>query len=231
MKKILLLAFSLTAFVFAVSGAKKSIRTDFLLSNQMDSVNYAIGVMVGHDLRHQLDETMGQQQNAGLISQGLSTTLRRDPQLMSKETADSIVNTYMTKQLEKKKTEHIEKNKAFLNENKLRPGVTTTPSGLQYEILTKGTGKMPTSASTVKVNYEGRLIDGKVFDSSYSRNEPLEFRLDRVIPGWTEGLQLMPVGSKYRFFIPSELGYGGQPAGLIPPFSTLIFDVELLDVK
>ncbi len=231
MKKILIAALILLTLAVDISAAKRESPKEVSLSNQSDSVNYAIGVMVGYDLRRQLDETLGQQQNADLISQGLSTTLKRETQHMSKEMADSIVNTFMTMQIQKKTAEQIAKNKAYLEENKKRPGITTTASGLQYEILKEGSGVKPTKTSTVKVNYEGRLIDDKVFDSSYARNEPLEFRLDRVIPGWTEGLQLMSAGSKYRLYIPSELGYGSQPAGLIPPYSTLIFDVELLEVK
>ncbi|MBR0295804.1 MAG: FKBP-type peptidyl-prolyl cis-trans isomerase [Paludibacteraceae bacterium] len=124
-----------------------------------------------------------------------------------------------------------EKGEQFLAENALKQGVKVTESGLQYEVLRMGKGPKPTAESTVKVDYEGKLIDGTVFDSSYERGEPIEFPLNGVIKGWTEGLQLMPVGSKFRFYIPQELGYGGQNAGSIPPYSTLIFDVELHAIK
>ena len=124
-----------------------------------------------------------------------------------------------------------EKGEQFLAENALKSGVKVTASGLQYEVLKMGKGPKPTAESTVKVDYEGRLIDGTVFDSSYERGEPIEFPLNGVIKGWTEGLQLMPVGSKFRFYIPQELGYGAQAAGSIPPYSTLIFDVELHAIK
>ena len=120
----------------------------------------------------------------------------------------------------------------FLEDNAQRPEVKTTASGLQYEVLTEGTGPKPTgSTARVTVHYEGRLINGTVFDSSYKRNQPASFGLNQVISGWTEGVQLMPQGSKYRFFIPSDMGYGSRGAGSIPPNSTLIFDVELLQTN
>ncbi|MEO5910790.1 MAG: FKBP-type peptidyl-prolyl cis-trans isomerase, partial [Pelobium sp.] len=124
-----------------------------------------------------------------------------------------------------------EAGKKFLEDNKKNPKVTVTPSGLQYEVLTLGTGVKPKATDTVTVHYKGTLLDGKEFDSSYSRNEPLTLPLNSVIPGWTEGVQLMPAGSKYRFYIPYQLAYGERGAGQdIPPFSTLIFDIELLKV-
>jgi FKBP-type peptidyl-prolyl cis-trans isomerase FklB len=124
-----------------------------------------------------------------------------------------------------------ESNQKFLDENAAREGVTTLPSGLQYEVLQEGSGPKPDASSRVTVHYEGRLTDGKVFDSSYKRNQPATFGVRQVIPGWTEALQLMPVGSKWRLFIPSELGYGARGAGSsIPPHSVLVFDVELLGI-
>lgn len=119
----------------------------------------------------------------------------------------------------------------FLEENKLREGVITTESGLQYEVLKMGKGKRPSATDRVKVHYHGTLINGEVFDSSVERGEPIVFGLNQVIAGWTEGVQLMPVGSKFKFYIPQNLGYGERAAGSIPPFSTLIFEVELLDIE
>lgn len=126
----------------------------------------------------------------------------------------------------------ITDGKQFLANNAKKPGIVTTPSGLQYEILRDGTGPKPAASNTVEVHYEGRLTNGATFDSSYQRKETISFPLNRVIPGWTEGLQLMPTGSKYRLYIPSELGYGARGAGAdIPPHATLIFDVELISIR
>jgi len=126
----------------------------------------------------------------------------------------------------------LEKGQAFLEENAKKPGVVQTPSGLQYKILTEGKGKSPKPSDTVKVNYRGTLLDGTEFDSSYKRNEPIEFPLNRVIPGWTEGLQLVKEGGKIELYIPSKLAYGPRGAGgAIGPDETLIFEIELLEVK
>ena len=124
-----------------------------------------------------------------------------------------------------------EEGEKFLAENQKREGVKVTASGLQYEVLEATLGQKPKATNTVKVHYEGTLIDGTVFDSSVERGEPIVFGLDQVIAGWTEGVQLMPVGSKFRFYIPQELGYGARNAGSIPPYSTLIFEVELLGIE
>ena len=125
-----------------------------------------------------------------------------------------------------------EAEEKFLGENARKEGVVTTKSGLQYQVLKDAAGRKPTRDDVVRVHYEGRLLNGKVFDSSIARNEPAEFPLGQVIPGWTEGVQLMPVGAKYRFFIPAALAYGERGAGeAVPPHATLIFDVELLEIK
>lgn len=127
---------------------------------------------------------------------------------------------------------NLEKGSEFLAENSKKEGVKTTASGLQYEVLQSGSGEShPTASSTVRVHYHGTLIDGTVFDSSVERGETISFPLNRVIPGWTEGVQLMKVGDKFRFFIPSNLGYGNRSAGKIPAGSTLIFDVELFEIQ
>jgi FKBP-type peptidyl-prolyl cis-trans isomerase FkpA len=141
--------------------------------------------------------------------------------------ANTVYNEALEAQTEVSRQEEL----AYLAENSKKPGVNTTASGLQYEVITEGTGPKPAAEDIVRVNYEGTLIDGTVFDSSYTRGEPAEFGLNRVIRGWTEGIQLMNEGSTYRFYIPSELGYGEQGAGsMIPPYATLIFKVELLSI-
>lgn len=127
--------------------------------------------------------------------------------------------------------ENLKKGQEYLAENAKREGVVTTKSGLQYEVLKEGDGKSPSATDVVKCHYEGRLIDGTVFDSSYKRGEPSEFALNKVIKGWTEGLQRMKEGSKYRFYIPYNLAYGSQGVSVILPYSALIFDVELIEVK
>ena len=149
------------------------------------------------------------------------------------EKIDAVVSARQAK-LDEKTWMEGEKNRtegdAYLAENKTRNGVISTASGLQYEVLIQGSGAKPSASDTVRVNYEGTLIDGTVFDSSYTRGSPIEFPLDRVIPGWTEGVQLMNEGSTFRFVIPSDLAYGPGGAGAIPPNATLIFKVELISI-
>ena len=161
----------------------------------------------------------------------LSTTQQGAPDIQLLDTSSNKVSPSSSNT----KTMHndpLEAGKSFLAENKTKPGVMTTSSGLQYKIITAGTGPKPTATQTVNVDYEGRLINGTVFDSSYKRGEPIEFPLNGVIAGWTEGLQLMPVGSKYELYIPSDLAYGARGAGgLIGPNETLIFTVELHSIK
>ena len=163
-----------------------------------------------------------------LIKQGfINGLLGDDSQFDSQTAGEYIQNTLNFIKYGSTK----EQGEKFLEENKLREGVITTESGLQYEVLKMGKGKRPSATDRVKVHYHGTLTDGTVFDSSVERGEPIVFGLNQVIAGWTEGVQLMPVGSKFKFFIPQELGYGSRAAGSIPPYSTLIFEVELLDIE
>lgn len=144
---------------------------------------------------------------------------------------EANIEQIKTKALEAQFAEWKKKNESFLADNKGKDGIQTTPSGLQYKVIVKGTGATPADTSTVKVNYKGTLIDGTVFDSSYERKEPSTFVANQVIKGWTEALKLMPVGSKYELYIPQELAYGSMNRGKIKPFSTLIFEVELVGIE
>jgi FKBP-type peptidyl-prolyl cis-trans isomerase len=157
--------------------------------------------------------------------------LKGEETIMEAEQANEIVGNFFDKKQNETSQKNLEDGNAFLETNKAREGVVTTASGLQYEIVTEGTGPKPANSDVVKVHYHGTTIDGKVFDSSVDRGEPVEFPVGQVIPGWVEALQLMPVGSKWKLYIPSELGYGVNGAGSdIAPNSVLIFDVELLEI-
>lgn len=170
-----------------------------------------------------------------LIKQGLLNGLKGSNVQMTPEEGQKYLQTTMqvlqTKRMEAQFGPNKKAGEAFLAANAKKPGVITTASGLQYEVIKKGTGALPTDTSLVKVHYHGTLIDGTVFDSSVNRGTPAEFGVNQVIPGWTEVLKLMPVGSKYKVYIPQQLAYGSQDKGNIMPFSTLIFEVELLEIK
>ena len=193
----------------------------------MDKFSYAIGLGIGQNLL-----SMGAQGiNVEDFSQAIADVLNRNELAMSHNEAREIVNKYFMELEEKMNAENIEKGKAFLAENAKKEGIVTLPSGLQYEVITEGNGKKPSATDRVKCHYEGTLIDGTLFDSSIKRGQPAVFGVNQVIQGWVEALQLMTEGSKWRLFIPSELGYGAQQAGeMIPPHSTLIFEVELIEV-
>ena len=168
----------------------------------------------------------------GTLMQAVRTSLANGKPLLSEQEAMATMQAYMTKKQGMAGQKNREEGAAFLSKNKTQPGVITTPSGLQYTVLRPGNGARPTATSKVRVNYEGKLLDGTVFDSSYQRGQPAEFGLNQVIAGWTEGVALMPVGSKYRFWIPSNLAYGasGTQGGPIGPDATLTFDVELMGI-
>ena len=193
----------------------------------MDKFSYAIGLGIGQNLL-----SMGAQGiNVEDFAQAIADVLNRKETAISHNEARDIVNQYFAELEAKMNAENIEKGKAFLAENAKREGVVTLPSGLQYEAITEGTGIKPSANDQVKCHYEGTLIDGTLFDSSVKRGQPAVFGVSQVIKGWVEALQLMPEGSKWKLYIPSELGYGSQQAGeMIPPYSTLIFEVELIKV-
>ena len=197
------------------------------LSNLEDSVSYALGMNIGQNLKQSGFESI----NALAMAKAITEIYAGDSSSMSQEEAGMIINDYMSKQSEIAAAGAKQLGMKFLAENATKEGVNTTASGLQYEVIQEGEGPSPLATSNVTVHYHGTLIDGTVFDSSIERGEPATFPLNGVIPGWTEGLQLMKEGGKTRFFIPSELAYGDRAAGeLIGPGSTLIFDVELIQV-
>lgn len=211
--------------VFPLFGQEKSPQ----LKDQKDKVSYSIGLNIGTNLNRQNIPV-----NADMVAAGIKDAIAGKPQL----TQDQIkeVMTTFEKDMEQKQKASADKNASdgakFLEENKKKEGVKTTASGLQYKSLKEGNGPKPKETDTVTVNYRGTLINGTEFDSSYKRGQPATFPLNGVIKGWTEGLQLMKAGSKYQFFIPSNLGYGERAVGPdITPNSTLIFEVELLNVK
>lgn len=221
--------------IIIASCAKSSISGVKIKSGE-DSLSYAFGIINFNALRSD-----SLYLNPLVVAKAMIDGDKGRPQ-MSDETAKDIIMSYINErkiaQMEKqnimnKETykDYIAENEEFLARNKERSVITVTESGLQYEVITMGTGPKPTSQSVVKVHYTGSLIDGTEFDSSLKNNEPVQFPLNGVIRGWTEGLQLMPVGSKFKFYIPENLGYGANGAGsIIKPYSTLIFDVELLDI-
>lgn len=193
----------------------------------MNKISYALGLGIGQQLKSMGIEDFSVEDFTRSICDVLSDA---EPAISHRE-AQALLNEYFDKQARKQAEGTIASGAAFLKENAQKPGVVTTKSGLQYQVLTEGTGRCPKATDKVRCHYEGWLIDGTVFDSSYKRGEPADFPLDGVIPGWTEGVQLMKEGAKYRFFIPYLLGYGERGAGSsIPPYSTLVFDVELIKV-
>jgi FKBP-type peptidyl-prolyl cis-trans isomerase FklB len=203
------------------------------IKSKEDSVSYYLGLTYGSGLKQaKIDSVFNYQ----AFVKGMTEALGKDTLPVSQFAIQSYLNSYfMAFQQEQVKNEYkdyIAENKAFLDANSKKDSVVTLPSGLQYIVLHEGKGNKPATSDRIKVHYTGTLIDGTIFDSSYQRNQPAEFNVGEVIPGWTEAMQLMSVGSKWRIFIPENLAYGSQsPQGsAIKPFSTLIFEVELLDI-
>ena len=193
----------------------------------MDKVSYALGIGIGH----QLANMGGQELNIDDFAQAVKDVLAGNELKIKSAEAQQIVQAFFAEQEHKINKQRQEAGEKYLAENAKKNGVITLPSGLQYQVLKEGNGKKPSAKDSVKCHYEGFLIDGTVFDSSVERGEPAVFGLQQVIAGWTEGLQLMQEGAKYRFFIPYRLAYGEGGAGSsIPPYAALIFDVELIQV-
>lgn len=200
----------------------------------MDQVSYALGLGIGR----QLSDMGAQDLNIDDFAQAIKDVIGGRKPLIGDQEAQAIVQKFFQEQEQKQRAAAAEKHKAakeqgeqYLADNAGKEGVVTLPSGLQYQVLREGNGRKPKATDSVKCHYEGMLVDGTLFDSSIQRGEPATFPLNGVIAGWTEGLQLMQEGAKYRFFIPYHLGYGERGAGQsIPPFAALVFDVELIEV-
>lgn len=194
----------------------------------MDKISYGLGLSLGQQLK-----SSGVKQLAYAdLAQGIQDMLEGNKPQISFAEAQQVVTAFFTELEQKAAVAAKADGESFLRENAKREGVMVTPSGLQYEVLQSAIGQKPKATDTVKVHYEGTLTDGTVFDSSYQRGEPISFALNQVIKGWTEGLQLMSVGAKYKLYIPYQLAYGTQGAGAsIPPYAALIFTVELLGIN
>ena len=223
--------------IFLITGAafigltscegQKNKQSKTSLSNQLDSVSYGIGVSIGQNLKKDNMTDI----NADLIANGIKSVFSNDTSLMKAKDAQMAIQNFMMAKAKKKGEENLEKGKKFLADNSKKEGVKTLPSGLQYQIVKEGTGAKPTANDKVTCHYHGTTIDGVVFDSSIQRGQPAQFGVSQVIPGWTEALQLMSVGSKWKLFIPANLAYGERGAGgAIGPNETLIFDVELISI-
>ena len=233
MKKVTLILGLVGITVIANAQKVKTVANVPVIKNRIDSVSYLVGVSIANNVITEMSEA-----NIELLVQGMKDGLEKKA-LACNDNGGMYLNDYFQEKNAAKQAEEQKLNEKykiegedFLAQNMRNIGVTTTASGLQYTILGETDGPKPSATSKVKVHYHGTTIEGKVFDSSVDRGEPIEFPLNQVIPGWTEGLQLMSVGSKFKFFIPQNLAYGAQaPSAEIKPFSTLIFEVELLSFE
>jgi FKBP-type peptidyl-prolyl cis-trans isomerase FklB len=206
---------------------KKAVPSVTTKLSAIDSLSYSIGVQVAQYYKTQGVEKI----NGEFVKKAFDDVLNNKQLLISEEACNMNIQQKLQEFMSKKISGDKEAGAKFLEENKKRPGVITLPSGLQYEILTKGTGAIPKATDTVKANYAGSLIDGTEFDNSYKRGEPITIPVTGVIRGWIEALEMMPVGSKWKLFIPSDLGYGDRGAGgVIPGGAALVFDIELLEI-
>lgn len=230
MKKSLLLIICFAAIgqLYAQPGKTPVSKTPVNpMKNLTDSASYAVGLSVANFYKQQGITKL----NASLVSKAISDILSAKKPLLDDATSNTVLNNYMMLLQSQKSKPNIDAGQAFLKQNKSKPGVKTTASGLQYEILRDTAGPKPTAADSVTCHYRGTLLNGTVFDNSYDRGQPITFSLGGVIKGWTEGLQLMSVGSKYKFYVPYELGYGASDYGPIPGGSMLTFEVELLEIR
>ncbi|AOT06509.1 FKBP-type peptidyl-prolyl cis-trans isomerase [Pseudoalteromonas luteoviolacea] len=238
--KLSLIAASVLALTACNQKAQETAKVEEVkLETEVQQQAYGIGASVGNFLQKDLADKqgLGIELDQELLMRGFKDALAGNSKLDDEKirevltALDTSVREKQTAKAEADAKENKEKGAKYLAENAKKEGVTVTESGLQYEVISTGEGKKPVATDVVKVHYKGTLLDGSEFDSSYSRNQPATFPLNQVIAGWTEGLQLMTVGSKYKFTIPAELGYGERNLGKIPANSTLVFEVELLEIQ
>lgn len=236
MKKSILLAAAFISITAATAQTKpapkpkpavKPAAPAPVLKSAIDSFSYSIGLSIANFYKQQGITKI----NTNLVSKAISDAMANKKTLLTEEEMNMSISNYLQKLKAEKSAANRQAGEAFLAENKKKPGVVTLPSGLQYQVIKEGTGEKPTINDKVKCHYHGTLLNGTIFDSSVDRGQPIDFSVGGVIQGWVEALQLMPVGSKWKLFIPSNLAYGDNQAGpYIMPGSTLIFDVELIDI-
>lgn len=223
-KSILFILFAL-ASTFCYAQTSGTNYSKSRLNSNLDSASYAFGVSVAEDLKSRGISEL----NYTVLATAMEDVFKGSSRTITSEQGQKIIYNMLSAANKAKYDMTITEGNKFLAANKTKAGVVTLPSGVQYLVLKNGTGPKPKATDEVTVHYKGTLLSGKQFDSSYDRNEPLTLQLNKVIPGWTEGVQQMPVGSKYKFFIPYQSAYGERGAGEdIPPYSTLIFEIELL---
>jgi len=227
MKNTIILTVLIAAITFG--GCNKSNSGSSAEANFDKDASYAIGMNIGSSLKESLDAD-GIIPDYDEFMKGFRDGITGGNMRFDSFEAMTLIETAFNALSERKNADAMEQENAFLAENARKPGIRITSSGLQYEVITETTGRKPSDTDTVLVHYEGKLTDGTVFDNSHDRGSPMDFPVNAVIPGWTEGLQLMGIGSKYILYIPSNLGYGPTGVGPIPPFATLIFTVELIDI-
>jgi FKBP-type peptidyl-prolyl cis-trans isomerase len=223
--KVLIALIVATVVLFSCNSKKSSVK----LRNETDSLSYCIGVLVGQNLK----EADFPSFNTEIFKQAVAEAIAKQDPKIKPENAQMFLQTYSQKLQATNSEKNIKEGQEFLKTNKNKKGVVTTASGLQYEVIKEGTGAQPTKDDMVSIHYKGTTIDGKLFQSSYDSGQPVSFSVGAVIPGFTEALQLMKVGSKYKVYIPSELGYGANPprGSNIKPNSVIIFEMELLSIE
>jgi FKBP-type peptidyl-prolyl cis-trans isomerase FklB len=227
MKLVLIVLLAVGFFAYSGCSQQDMSGKRVELNNEIDSVSYSLGVNIGKNIKSQgVDEL-----NVNALANAMNDVFGDDSLEIDEMTSNMVIQNYFESLQSSRAEDSREKGLAFLEENRGRENIVATESGLQYEVMEEGSGSIPKEDDTVTVHYEGKTIDGKVFDSSMERGEPVSFPVSGVIQGWQEALQLMPVGSKWRIYVPSDLAYGERGAGRdIGPNETLIFDVELLSI-